>query len=82
MESDQDCPPNIIEVRRNPDGSLDEIVANNCFFHLEQMSDGHWWMAVSKGGYRQVVNISATAAGKCEAFSEMDDWPDMIIDPK
>ena len=37
----------VIEIRRNPDGSLDEIVAPG--FHLEQMSDTHWWMEIGEG---------------------------------
>lgn len=28
-----------IEIRRNRDGSLDEVVAQNVFVHLEQMAD-------------------------------------------
>jgi hypothetical protein len=70
-----DCPPNIIEVRRNPDGSLDEIVANDCMVHLEQMDEGHWWMGIYKNNYRQVVNFSAVRADLNVAHSEMDDWP-------
>jgi len=35
------------EIRLNEDGSLDEVVADDvAFFHLEQMSDGHWWLSV------------------------------------
>lgn len=51
-----------IEVRRNDDGTLDEVVATGCDFHLEQMDQGHWWMVISKGG--RVVHINlATARG-------------------
>ena len=39
-----------IEIRRNEDGSLDEIVASDVAIHLEQMSDGHWWMSIEKHG--------------------------------
>lgn len=34
----------VIEIRNNADGTLDEIVAPG--FHLEQMADGHWWMEI------------------------------------
>lgn len=37
------------EVRLNPDQSIDEIVIGNCDIHIEQMSDGHWWMGVYTG---------------------------------
>ena len=44
------------ELRLNADGSLDEVVSDTCSFHLEQMSDTHWWMAVeTKEG---IVHIS------------------------
>lgn len=71
-----DCPSDIIEVRRRDDGSLDELVAKDCMVHLEQMGPGVWWLAVYKDGYRQVVWFTATEAGKNEASSEMDDWPE------
>lgn len=35
-----------IEVRRNEDGSLDEVVAQNCNLHIEQMSEDCWWFAI------------------------------------
>lgn len=38
-----------LEVRLNPDGSLDEVVASNAFVHLEQMAGNAWWMSVRCG---------------------------------
>lgn len=35
-----------IVIRRNDDGSLDEIVAENVMVHLEQMDDGYWWLGI------------------------------------
>lgn len=35
------------EVRRLPDGSIDEILAINVNVHLEQMDDGFWWMGIT-----------------------------------
>ena len=32
-----------VEIRRNEDDSLDEIVGYG-YFHLEQMASGHWWI--------------------------------------
>lgn len=51
-----------IEVRRNDDGTLDEVVATGCDFHLEQMDRGHWWMVVRKDGHEVHINL-ATARG-------------------
>ncbi len=72
----EDCPKEIIEVRRRDDGTLDEIVAINCFVHLEQMNDTHYWLGITKDDYRQVAWIGVGADGKLVASSEMDDWPD------
>ena len=38
------------EIRLNADGSLDEVVADKAWFHLEQLSDGCWWMSIMCGG--------------------------------
>ena len=36
-----------VEIRRNPDGSIDEIVALNCqHVQVEQMSDHLWSMEI------------------------------------
>ncbi len=51
------------EVRFNDDGTVDEIVIidskGNCLFHLEQMNDTCFWMAVygSKSNESIHVNI-------------------------
>lgn len=71
-----DSPKAAIEVRRNEDGSLDEVVASDAFVHLEQMSDKSWWLGVQKDGYRQVVWFGIEK-GKLVARSECDDRPDL-----
>lgn len=71
-----DAPPDAIEVRRNEDGTLDEIVAEGCSVHLEQMDVGSWWLAVEKNGYRQVVWFAAPKRGVVWAISECDDFPE------
>ena len=38
-----------VEVRLNEDGSIDEIVIDNCYIHIEQMSNGHWWIGIGAG---------------------------------
>jgi hypothetical protein len=45
------------EIRRNPDGTLDEIVASGCEFHLEHMSAGQWWMSIRSGGVETHVTL-------------------------
>lgn len=43
-----------VEVRKNPDGTLDEVVGSG-YVHLEQMDSGHWWIGI---GYRDVLHIN------------------------
>lgn len=38
-----------VEIRLNDDKTLDEVVAKNAQFHLEQMDFNHWWMDVEVG---------------------------------
>lgn len=59
-----------IEVRRNPDGTLDEIVADGAYIHLEQMAPGCWWMRIEKDGDAQVVFLNSR--GKITANSYHD----------
>jgi hypothetical protein len=73
-----DCPENVIVVRRNADGSLDEIVAGDArgdglFIHLEQMSATSWWLSIYHKGYRQTVWLHSKSA--IAANSEMDAAP-------
>ena len=46
-----------IEIRRNEDDTLDEVVTRG--FHLEQMSDNHWWLMVSNSRREVHVDLSA-----------------------
>ncbi len=43
------------KVRLNDDGSVDEVFALNGALHLEQMSGGHWWMAINGARGRRMV---------------------------
>lgn len=45
-----------IEIRKI-DGELDEIVADECSIHLEQLDIGHWWMSVAAGGKEYHVKL-------------------------
>lgn len=60
-----DKPP---EIRLNADKTLDEVVAENCTFHLEQLDFNHWWFAVECGGKRVAVWLHAK--GKITATYE------------
>jgi hypothetical protein len=60
-------PPKPAEIRRNDDGSLDELVGTG-LFHLEQMSDSHWWMSLDTEHGQVTVNL--TAKGRITAAVE------------
>jgi hypothetical protein len=44
-----------VEIRKNPDGSIDEIVAKGCDLHIEQMDRYTWYIGFTEadGSYRQ-----------------------------
>ncbi len=48
-----------VEVRRNDDGSLDEIVAHNAFVHLERVDKDSWWLLVEANDFEVRVNLSS-----------------------
>lgn len=68
---ESDAPREVIEVRRDQTGALDEIVAKDCFVHLERMGPNVWWLSIEKGGYRQCVWLRAR--GRIEAHTECDE---------
>jgi hypothetical protein len=59
-----------IEVRRNSDGTLDEIVANDVVVHLEQMADNFWWMGVSTADNAHLVHVNFYSETKIEAEAD------------
>lgn len=44
-----------VEVRKNDDGLIDEIVASGCSCHIEQMSSDGWFLGITghDGSYWQ-----------------------------
>ena len=36
----------MIIIRKDNNGVLDEVVADNCSCHLERMGETYWWMAI------------------------------------
>jgi hypothetical protein len=52
----------------NEDGSLDEVVIEDCTFHLEQMSDGHWWIGIYQKDKPDIhINLSTKRGAKIRA---------------
>ena len=39
----------IQQIRRNPDGSVDEVIVSDCLVQLEQMGPDHWWLGIRRG---------------------------------
>ncbi len=63
------------EVRLNDDETIDEIVADNVHFHLEQMDNGHWWIGLTPKidhENRLLINLGTkrNAEIRCVAESE------------
>jgi len=55
-------PKSDIEIRRNADGTIDEIVADAKWFHIEQMSATHWWIGIDlPNGSEWHVNLYSKA---------------------
>ncbi len=54
------------EVRLNEDGTLDEIVINDCYVHLEQMDKGAWWMGIGRGNSPYLM-VNLTSKKKIHA---------------
>lgn len=45
----------VVEIRRNPDGSIDEVVAHGVNLHIEQMDNAGWYLGLNMpdGSYWQ-----------------------------
>ncbi len=58
------------EIRLNDNGTLDEVVGWG-FFHLEQMSAGHWWLSIDTEDGRMIhVNFYTNNGKTILAFVE------------
>ena len=55
------------EIRTNPDGTVDEVVAEGKV-HIEQMDDGFWWMAIY--GKDETVRIQFTSKKRIHCLAE------------
>jgi hypothetical protein len=74
-----DAPPDVIEVRRNPDGSLDEIVAHGALVHLEQMDNCAWFLAVERDGHETKVWFRSPR--KIATYVEVDGREVSVVQP-
>jgi hypothetical protein len=59
------------DIRRNEDGSLDEIVAAGATVHLEKMDDDEWWLRIDVGERHIQVNFGSTAPIR----ATVEEWP-------
>jgi hypothetical protein len=60
------------EVRRNEDGTVDEIVSENVkFLHVEQMDNGHWWVGITLKNKKRLM-LNFTSKRKIKASVEED----------
>lgn len=55
-------------LRYGGDGNLDEVFAEPCQFHLEQMDNGHWWIGVNAPD--RFYHINLHARGRIRAHIE------------
>jgi hypothetical protein len=62
----------MIEIRKNDDGTLDEVCANPCRFHLEQMDDGHWWMEIEGEQHPARFHINLFTKGKTKIHARIE----------
>jgi hypothetical protein len=51
----------VSEIRRNEDGTVDEILAAGAI-HVEQMDDNSWWIGIDEAAGR--MSFFFTARGK------------------
>lgn len=61
------------EVRRNSDGTLDEIVGHG-FFHLEQMADDSWWMRLTTVHGDVDCTLFCKGSGRRKIYANCEDF--------
>ena len=50
-------------IRRNEDGTVDDVAIDGNLLRLEQMDDDFWWLAIYRGDKRVAFHI--TTPGEC-----------------
>ena len=43
---------------RNDDIFLDEVIAHNCYLHMEQLNTGHFWFGITINGRRWCLHLT------------------------
>lgn len=75
----------MIETRHDEKGSLDEVLAERCSIHLEQMTDKYWWLEIiDAADNRLTLEITASqviATDQCRPTPAPAD-PETCLCPK
>ena len=48
-----------MEIRRNPDGSIDEIVGTCTHVQLEQLDEDDWCLTIDHAGGQLIIELAA-----------------------
>lgn len=56
-----------LELRYNEDDTPDEVVCEDAYVHLEQMSPTYWWMVVTDDKTGASVHVHLTSKSKIRA---------------
>lgn len=51
-----------IDVRHDPNGALDEVVAQNATVHLERLGRNRWWLSITVGATVVQVHLDTPRA--------------------
>jgi hypothetical protein len=66
-----------LEIRRNEDGTVDEVVVCGNV-HVEQMDTGHWWIGIDPADGR-LLHLNLHARGKITLNVEDDSPSDLAV---
>lgn len=61
-----------LEIRLNPNGTLDEVVCENAYVHLERVNNAEWSLRVMDDKTGKSVNVWLVARGKIMATIEAE----------
>src|SRR3990167_6738076 len=73
----------LMDIRKDDDGKLDEIVARNCTVHLERIDERDYWMAIcSHDGKELHVNFLACKNVTVTLTTQRSPTPREAVAPK
>lgn len=61
-----------LEIRLNQNGTLDEVVCENAYVHLERVNNAEWSLRVTDDKTGKSVNVWLVARGKITAAFETE----------